>query len=1232
MDTTGSSNCESKISVLHHRIISAVKLKSAFLMLFFLFIVIVLLGSGVEGVGWHGQGSITSRQYRDIGLTDLDGNPTLEVGGVLSSPEGDDPSAEFHSFDGTGWSRFPAYIEYKGIYNAIALNGSLVAGSHAGGNSVDSWCYNPAAGFFEFHEPDEGSVIGNTSLCVAMMDLDNDSYPDIVAGYRNHGIRVFYGKQNGEYEMGTFPKTSGMVKDLIITDLDGDGHLDIVNTHKPYDGPGEMRIEIWLGDGNGNWTARTVSGSNYDYSTIACGDLNGNGFRDIVAGSDSRQGIDRYLYQPAGSFWERSQVISRGVFSELHLAFIDSDEHLDIIGGRLDDSGICVHLGDGSGGFDTHDFGPVQNGDVWSLVLFDLNGDEQLDIIMANTTGLYWWLQARPEIRETMVPSVMYAMHEFYDISVTVTSPSILENPNTLEEVKVRFDNDSTTTFIIAYNARNPEPSRFYVEYGSTVVMLDGVNSSRRTEDDGSITITFRVKIRWAIEDLGSETGGTIYGYLREVKGTTDWIMLEPDPWKIISSVTVEGFRVDDDTRNPGDPVEFSGTVTYVNSTIPVDDHVLERIVIRAHGIPEAIPDTTGYEFENGSFRINATLPGMAGNIVFWPEVAIDPGDATISVIPLPEVNLTVFSDYVMVTDIWVAGEAYFDPSSFVYWQGRNGTITFFTQTRYHVSGEPFEGEFLLTNGSLTYSTANRRCSVTLDARGIHRVVLVPKNNSAYDNPFGPMLVSSVPFPPVVIWDGEPPVIIDYGSTSIRDGHDIKAVDVEVSIIVMEQGSLEPVPGADRGTFTIHWSIMRDVNITSSDSAPMVRGWWQGDYLFSYLLPLSQAGTDDVVLFWFSGNDSVGNEFVSELWPVTCTDEDPAAVRVDPVPPLPPSGLRAIAGDGYIDLRWTPNTDKVIAGYQVYRSTDGETFPQFPISGSEPVPYPYFQDSGLENGRTYYYRITAVDRAFIPNESNFSEIVSATPEKGKPEDLTGLIMENIDMVVVALVMIAIAIQVSVVVIRSRKKTELAAIPGSEGTPRSAGIPGTTGSPENSRSTRPTGPSAFSGPAGSSGSPNHSGPPGYPGSPTLPAPSPFSPPADTSTHGPDGHQNSGSPFAQPYRTSSGTEQNPHDTPWASSFPEPSTAPVTDPASQSSTARKIRRPKGSENLQSRVPSMVPPFPFPGPDHPPVDHAQSTFDEPQTTGTFPPVEWTCPSCSSPVSLGQGERFCTGCGYRIR
>ena len=92
--------------------------------------------------------------------------------------------------------------------------------------------------------------------------------------------------------------------------------------------------------------------------------------------------------------------------------------------------------------------------------------------------------------------------------------------------------------------------------------------------------------------------------------------------------------------------------------------------------------------------------------------------------------------------------------------------------------------------------------------------------------------------------------------------------------------------------------------------------------------------------------------------------------------PQPPKNLTATAGDGYVELSWSPSSSSNLQGYRIYRGTSsgGESF-----YDAVPQTRTTYKNTNVNNGTTYYYYVTALDKN--GNESEPSNRVSATPNK-----------------------------------------------------------------------------------------------------------------------------------------------------------------------------------------------------------------------------------------------------------
>jgi hypothetical protein len=89
--------------------------------------------------------------------------------------------------------------------------------------------------------------------------------------------------------------------------------------------------------------------------------------------------------------------------------------------------------------------------------------------------------------------------------------------------------------------------------------------------------------------------------------------------------------------------------------------------------------------------------------------------------------------------------------------------------------------------------------------------------------------------------------------------------------------------------------------------------------------------------------------------------EEVSAVPMDMTPPEMPSGLTVVPGVGRVFLTWNENKEGDLAGYQVYRSTkSGGDAQRLTVSV---IKRTTFSDTSVQQGMTYYYSITAVDKS-----------------------------------------------------------------------------------------------------------------------------------------------------------------------------------------------------------------------------------------------------------------------------
>ena len=167
----------------------------------------------------------------------------------------------------------------------------------------------------------------------------------------------------------------------LVVDLNKDGHLDLVATARLV----SPSLHLWLGDGKGGFSPITPTWTDIGYGALATGDINGDGFPDIVVASHFG-GVQTLLSDARGGFTEKLLRREDGHVAA-QLADVNGDGRLDLILLGYRDSALEVYFGDGTGNWKLHSTLPeTRPGRIMpgrALVVSDLDHDGYLDLVAA---------------------------------------------------------------------------------------------------------------------------------------------------------------------------------------------------------------------------------------------------------------------------------------------------------------------------------------------------------------------------------------------------------------------------------------------------------------------------------------------------------------------------------------------------------------------------------------------------------------------------------------------------------------------------------------------------------------------------------------------------------------------------------------------------------------------------------------------------------------------------------
>ena len=241
-----------------------------------------------------------------------------------------------------------------------------------------------------FQSPVFYNVSAPTGL--ATVDLNKDGHQDLLVSEATDGlVGLLKGRGDGTFSapilqpITVFNDLSG---EVAIGDFNADGKTDVATVSVAF----SADVYIFLGNGDGTLRTPTILvPASFGNSSIAAGDLNGDGKLDLVVGQD--KGVLSVSFGNGdGTF--QSPVALQAAEQPLSLALADlnGDGHLDIVAACFDAlanrGDISVLLNNGSGGFLPATNYPTSR-QPQGVTVGDINQDGILDLATINLAGNY---------------------------------------------------------------------------------------------------------------------------------------------------------------------------------------------------------------------------------------------------------------------------------------------------------------------------------------------------------------------------------------------------------------------------------------------------------------------------------------------------------------------------------------------------------------------------------------------------------------------------------------------------------------------------------------------------------------------------------------------------------------------------------------------------------------------------------------------------------------------------
>ena len=239
---------------------------------------------------------------------------------------------------------------------------------------------------------------------VVLADFNNDRALDMAAVGPDEGVALIYlGNGKGGFNQPPFEIEENIPHNQGITsaDFNGDGNFDIAFTSFADKQPGGTHLEIFLGNGTGEFPTHTEISCNDLAVSVIAGDLNNDGLVDLVvggAGPENTTGnfIQTFLGDGTGNFTVKKTILlepNGAIKGELAVGDFNEDGNLDVAFPVAAD-GVIRHVpstivhtffGDGAGNI-TQGADLTVGPEPHTAVAFDANNDGHLDLAVTNRT------------------------------------------------------------------------------------------------------------------------------------------------------------------------------------------------------------------------------------------------------------------------------------------------------------------------------------------------------------------------------------------------------------------------------------------------------------------------------------------------------------------------------------------------------------------------------------------------------------------------------------------------------------------------------------------------------------------------------------------------------------------------------------------------------------------------------------------------------------------------------
>lgn len=371
---------------------------------------IISISNGDDKVSWYSNDGVGNFGPQIVISTEGDSPDAFEA--VDFDLDGDvDILVGYSSSAGVGWLQNTGQGEFLPLENLLSIDHDMaavrVADLSGDGNfdlivasQIDfynelKWFENQGNGTFNTDAPNVISSLVGKPYITPPFDIDEDGDIDVIAPESGGEIKWYENSGEGAFETNVAIDFGDYLSNYVLTDIDGDNDLDLIGSNLFFL---QEDNRLWLFENLGDFQfgeGQILEDTPTHAKFLTAGDLDGDGFPDLVSASLVESKIARYENDGSGNYGPQIELTS-GLSRPKDFSLVDVD------GDGLEDL-LCASNGDDKvvwfPRMDNTSFGPqvILTNQFYYLQgaeLEDVDQDGDLDLIaVSNTLIDAGWLE-----------------------------------------------------------------------------------------------------------------------------------------------------------------------------------------------------------------------------------------------------------------------------------------------------------------------------------------------------------------------------------------------------------------------------------------------------------------------------------------------------------------------------------------------------------------------------------------------------------------------------------------------------------------------------------------------------------------------------------------------------------------------------------------------------------------------------------------------------------------------